>query len=120
MDPRRSAGGPGGRRRRLGRVEARRRAVRADVAAGPRADGPRVDGSPWQEAVRASAGRTTGTSSRVLARVANRRRAHRRPEEAVEGIAGGDGARPEDVAEEPRAPLPDGTLVHYARPGRPG
>src|SRR5438093_1023613 len=119
MDPRRSAGGPGGRRRRLGRVEARRRAVRADVAAGPRADGPRVDGSPWQEAVRASAGRTTGTSSRVLARVANRRRAHRRPEEAVARTDGGDGAQPEDRAEASRAPFTRGTLVHYAPARKP-
>src|SRR5947199_1392024 len=99
MDPRRSAGGPGGRRRRVGRVEARRRAVRADVAAGPRADGPRADGPFGDETVRTGVGRTTGTPARIVARMADRRRADRRPEEAVAGTNGGDRAQPEDRAE---------------------
>src|SRR5216117_3517197 len=112
MDPRGSAGGPGGRRRRMGRVEARRRAVRADVAAGPRADGPGADGPLGCETVRTSAGRTTGSPSRVVARMADRRRAHRRPEEAVARTDGGDGTQPEDRAETYRAPFTRGTLVH--------
>src|SRR3989442_13903103 len=99
MEPRRSAGGPGGRGRRVDRVEARRRAVRADVAAGPRADGPRAHGPLGYETVRTGVGRTTGTPSRVVARMADRRRAHRRPEEAVARTDGGDGAEPEDGAE---------------------
>src|SRR5439155_22009677 len=88
MDPRRSAGGPGGRRRRLGRVEARRRAVRADMAAGPRADGPGADGSLGHEAVRTSAGRTTGTPPRLVAGRAARRSAHHPPKYAVASTDG--------------------------------
>src|SRR5207249_2698846 len=114
MDPRRSAGGPGARRRRMGRVEARRRSVRADVAAGPRADGPRAHGPLGHETVRTGAGRTTGTPPRVVSRMANRRRAHRRPEEAVARTDRGDGAQPEDGAETSRAPVTRGTLVHHA------
>src|SRR5437870_8320586 len=114
MDPRRSAGGPGRCRRRMGRVEARRRAVRADVAAGPRADGPRAHGPFGDETVRTGVGRTTGTPPRVFARMADRRRAHRRPEEAVARTDGGDGAQPEDGAETSRAPFTRGTLVHHA------
>src|SRR5437867_11722399 len=114
MDPRRSAGGLGGRRRRMGRLEARRRSVRADVATGPCADGPGADGPPGHETVRTSAGRTRGTPSRVVARMADRRRADRRPEEAVARTDGGDGTQPEDRAETSRAPFELGTLVHHA------
>src|SRR5213083_2350171 len=98
----------------MGRLEARRRSVRADVAAGPRADGPRADGSLGCETVRTSAGRTTGTPPRVFARMADRRRAHRRPEEAVARTDEGDGAQPEDRAETSRPPFERGTLVHHA------
>src|SRR5437870_13559343 len=114
MDPRKSAGGLGGCRRRMGRLEARRRSVRADVATGPCADGPGADGPPGHETVRTSAGRTTGASPRVVARMADRRRAHRRPEEAVARTDGVDGAQPEDGAEASRAPAPGGAAVHHA------
>src|SRR5437867_6622668 len=119
MDPRRSAGGPGGRRRRLGRVEARRRSVRADVAPRPRADGPRAGGSPGCETVWTSARRTTRTPPRVVPRMADRRRAHRRPEEAVARTDGGDGTQREDRAETSRAPFTRGTLVHDAPARKP-
>src|SRR3989442_12097577 len=109
MEPRRSAGGPGGRGRRVGRVEARRRTVRSDVAAGPRADGPRAHGPLGVETVRTGAGRTTESPPRVFARMANRRRAHRRPKEAVARADGGDGAQPEDGTETSRAPAAGGT-----------
>src|SRR5437667_7051303 len=99
MDPRRSARGPGGRRRRMGRVEARRRAVRADVAPGPRADGPGADSPLGFETVGTSAGRTTGSPRCVVARMADRRRAHRRPEAALARTDGGDGTQPEDGPE---------------------
>src|SRR2546428_13645568 len=95
MDPRGSAGGPGSRRRRMGRLEARRRPVRADVAAGPRADGPRAHRPLGYETVRTGAGRTTGTPARVFARMANRRRAHPRPEEAAARTGRGDGTHPD-------------------------
>src|SRR2546430_4841432 len=114
MDPRRSAGRPGGRRRRMGRLEARRRSVRADVATGPCADGPGADGPPGHETVRTSAGRTTGSPPRVFARMADRGRAHRRPEEAVARTDGGDVTQPEDRAETTWAPGASGTLVHKA------
>src|SRR5437867_4121800 len=77
MDPRRSARGPDRGRRLMGRVEARRWSVRADVAAGPRADGPGAHGPLGYETVWTGVGRATGSPSRVVARVADRRRAHR-------------------------------------------
>src|SRR6058998_4297281 len=113
MDARRSAGGLGGRRRRVGRLEARRRSVSADVATGPCADGPGADGPPGHETVRTSAGRTTGASPRVVARMADRRRADRRPEEAVARTDGGDGTQPEDRAEASRATAAGGADVHH-------
>src|SRR5437867_2747431 len=119
MDPRRSAGGPRGRRRRMGRLEARRWTVRADVAPGPRADGPGADGLLRCEAFRTSVGRTTGTPSRIVARMADRRRAHRRPEEAVARTNGGDGAQPEDGAETSRAPAAGRVAVHHASARKP-
>src|SRR5439155_20612133 len=119
MDPRWSAGGLGGCRRRMGRLEARRWLVRADMAAGPRADGPRAHGPPGCETVWTGVGRTTGTPPRVVARMADRRRAHRRPEEAVARTDGGDGTQPEDRAETSRAPFTRGTLVHDAPARKP-
>src|SRR5439155_18366590 len=47
-------------------------------------------------------------------RMADRRRAHQRPKEAVARTDGGDGAQPEDGAETSRAPFERGTLVHHA------
>src|SRR5437867_12281882 len=119
MDPRWSAGGLGGCRRRMGRLEARRWLVRADMAAGPRADGPRAHGPLGYETVWTGVGRTTGTPPRVVARMADRRRAHRRPEEAVARTDEGDGTQPEDGAETSRATAPGGAAVHHAPARKP-
>src|SRR2546426_10717445 len=98
----------------MGRLEARRWTVGADVAARPRADGPGADGPPGHEAFWTGVGGTKGTPSRVFARMADRRRAHRRPMETVATTDGGDGTQPEDGAETSRAPAAGGAAVHHA------
>src|SRR5207244_6986718 len=84
------------------------------AATGPGAYGPGAHGALGDEPGGTSPARTTGSPPRGVARMADRRRAHRRPKEAVARTDGGDGAQPEDGAETSRAPVTRGTLVHHA------